>query len=99
MHGKATQTLIDSVAGLMIEEWLAFVACGRRAAARSAAPATLLAYAPALAARHANAAEVVAFYAEEGPHGETAVSATLFEDLEVTKTGHKRLFERWFADH
>lgn len=99
MHGKATQTLVDSVAGLTIEEWLAIVACGRNAAARSAAPATLLAYAHALMDRHASAADVVSFYAEERPHGETTVSAALFEDLEVTKTGHKRLFERWFADH
>jgi len=45
-----------------------------------------------------NAAQIVSVYARERPDGSLTVEPEFFDDVGVSKAGHRRLFEQWFSD-
>lgn len=59
----------------------------------------LMPYYDRLAAVFDSPGQVADVYAQGGTAGATTLDPKFFDDIGITKVGHRRLFEKWFADN
>merc|ERR1719159_374217 len=72
-----------------LDEWLHDVDSGQ---------GHLLSYLPVLEDNYDSAAQVVSLYSQQQDDGTWGLNHTFFEDNEVARVGHRRLFQKWFAE-
>eukprot|EP00746_Dinoflagellata_sp_MGD_P031611 gnl/MRDRNA2_/MRDRNA2_175193_c0_seq1.p1 gnl/MRDRNA2_/MRDRNA2_175193_c0~~gnl/MRDRNA2_/MRDRNA2_175193_c0_seq1.p1 ORF type:complete len:177 (-),score=32.94 gnl/MRDRNA2_/MRDRNA2_175193_c0_seq1:85-615(-) len=58
----------------------------------------LISYLDVLEENYDSAAQVVSLYAQQHDDGTWGVDPKFFEDNEVARVGHRRLFQKWFAE-
>merc|ERR1712217_466546 len=87
IKGDKWLSLVRSTKGLSISEWLLSMEEGGK----------LLQYYAALKKDFDFTDQIVSVYAKEDQtDGSTSLELAFFDDFQVDKLGHRRLFERWF---
>lgn len=87
VKGDKWLALVRSAKGQSISEWLLSMEEGGK----------LLQYYAALKRDFDSADQIVSVYAKENQNdGSTTLELAFFDDFQVDKLGHRRLFERWF---
>jgi len=83
----AVEALETSVADLPIADWLQSIAQN----------GALLPYRDALANRYHTVVQIIGAYVSVNGEGLVCLKPAFFEDIGVSKAGHRRLFEMWFT--